>query len=138
MKLRRSLFGPREDEPVLLGPIEAVRVFCHDFPACLAFYRDALVLPVVTADQAFAVFDTGACKLILEQVGAQARSERALVGRFVGVSFTVADLELAYADLVRRGVMFLGRPEPQDWGGGLAHFRDPDGNVLTLVAYPDL
>jgi len=26
----------------------------------------------------------------------------------------------------------MGRP----WGGVLVHFRDPDGNVLTIVQYP--
>jgi len=138
MKRRRTLFGPREQEPVLLGPIEAVRIFCHDFPACLTFYRDSLALPMVSADDEFAVFDTGACKLILEHIGNQTRAERALVGRWTGISFTVEALELAYADMIRRGVPFQGRPEQPEWGGGLAHFSDPDGNILTLVEYPDL
>ena len=31
-----------------------------------------------------------------------------------------------------KGVGFVGPPEAQPRGGVLAHFRDPDGNVLTL------
>ena len=31
---------------------------------------------------------------------------------------------------------FDGFPEAQEWGGALAFFYDPDGNVLTLVEYP--
>ena len=31
---------------------------------------------------------------------------------------------------------FDGLPEAQEWGGALAFFYDPDGNVLTLVEYP--
>ena len=38
--------------------------------------------------------------------------------------------------LEARGVTFDGPPERQAWGGVLAHFQDPDGNILTLVEYP--
>jgi predicted enzyme related to lactoylglutathione lyase len=27
----------------------------------------------------------------------------------------------------------LAPPEKQPWGGIVAHFRDPDGNVITLL-----
>jgi hypothetical protein len=30
----------------------------------------------------------------------------------------------------------LAPPEVMPWGGVLAHLRDPDGNVLTLVGRP--
>ncbi len=39
----------------------------------------------------------------------------------------------SYAELRARGVEFLAPPEQQPWGGVLAHFRDPDPNVLTLL-----
>ncbi len=29
------------------------------------------------------------------------------------------------------------RPEEQPWGGILAHLRDPDGNILTLLGNSD-
>lgn len=58
---------------------------------------------------------------------------RRLVGRFTGVSFDTDDIERAYRRLFALGVPFQGPPEKQDWGGSLAHFRDPDGNLLTLV-----
>jgi predicted enzyme related to lactoylglutathione lyase len=57
----------------------------------------------------------------------------ALVGRFLGVSLAVADIQATYEQLFARGVDFLAPPEPMPWGGVLAHFRDPDGNVLSLV-----
>jgi hypothetical protein len=28
---------------------------------------------------------------------------------------------------------FVGPPEKEPWGGVLAHLRDPDGNILTLL-----
>src|SRR4029450_10331043 len=38
--------------------------------------------------------------------------------------------------LVARGVVFTAPPERQPWGGVLAHSRDPDGNVLSLLGAP--
>jgi uncharacterized glyoxalase superfamily protein PhnB len=37
--------------------------------------------------------------------------------------------------LAERGVEFVGPPEKQSWGGVLAHLRDPDGNILTLLGH---
>jgi uncharacterized glyoxalase superfamily protein PhnB len=55
-----------------------------------------------------------------------------LVGRFVGVSLQVEGIDATHATLVARGVRFSSPPELQPWGGSLANFEDPDGNVLTL------
>ena len=57
----------------------------------------------------------------------------ALVGRFVGVSLRVDDIDATYQSLLAKGVPFAAPPEKQGWGGSLAHFRDPDGNELTLL-----
>jgi Glyoxalase/Bleomycin resistance protein/Dioxygenase superfamily len=81
----------------------------------------------------WAQLDTGPGQLALERVDSGDEEGRALVGRFVGVSLAVANVELAYRRLRDRGVEFPGPPEQQAWGGLLAHFRDPDGTVITLV-----
>jgi uncharacterized glyoxalase superfamily protein PhnB len=57
----------------------------------------------------------------------------ALVGRFAGVSLQVPDVLAAYELLLAKSVDFEGPPERQSWGGTLAHLRDPDGNVITLL-----
>jgi lactoylglutathione lyase len=71
-------------------------------------------------------------QLVLERVDPSDAEGRALVGRFVGVTLEVPDVLATYEHLVARGVDFVEPPEKQPWGGILAHFRDPDGNVLTL------
>ena len=55
------------------------------------------------------------------------------MGRFLGVSLRVDDIDGVYHDLTQKGVAFDAPPEQQAWGGKLAHFEDPDGNVLTLL-----
>jgi len=49
------------------------------------------------------------------------------------VSLRVDDLAATYVELRAKGVTFTAPPEKQPWGGSLAHFKDPDGNILTLL-----
>lgn len=118
------------------GPIGAVRVFTGRFEKSVAFYRDQLGLDRLSAHDGVAIFDTGQAKLVIEQVDADVPEEAELIGRFAGFSFTVQDIRESFAALSGSGVDFDGRPEIQPWGGAMAHFFDPDGNVLTLVQYP--
>lgn len=92
-------------------------------------------MPVAFADATigWAELDTGPAHLAIERVDPADDEARALVGRFVGVSLRVADIVASHDTLSARGVAFLGAPERQPWGGVLAHFRDPDENVLTLL-----
>ncbi len=49
------------------------------------------------------------------------------------VDFLVQDVDQAYRTLRERGVRFLKEPHDTPWGGRIALFADPDGNVLQLV-----
>ena len=49
------------------------------------------------------------------------------------VNLAVADIRAAYERLRRAGVVFTRPPEREDWGGQVATFADPDGNVLQLM-----
>lgn len=120
----------------LLGPVAAVRIFSQRFEESLGFYRDSLGFPMLFEADGVALFATGNCDLVLERLEHGDMEHRNLTGRFVGVSFRVADAMEAYEALQQRGVRFDDVPELQDWGGTMAHFFDPDGNVLTLVSGP--
>ena len=113
----------------------ALRIFVDDLAAARTFYRDVLGLGILWdhEDTAFGL-DTGT-SLIIEAVPADAPAEdRAMVGRFVGCSLQVADMDAEYARLTSAGVRFHGPPAKQYWGGTLAHFNDPAGNTLTLFS----
>lgn len=123
-----------------------VRVFVRDWPRALRFYTETLGIPVAfrSDEMGWAQLDTGACQLALERttgetgerIGEAAGSEAPLVGRFVGASLAVDDVHATYERLAARGVEFVAAPERMPWGGVLAHLRDPDDNVLTLVGPP--
>lgn len=111
-----------------------VRVFVDDFAAARRFYAETLGLEIdwEMAEAGAAGFKVGAATLIVEAAGRD-REYGDLVGRFVGVSLEVDDIEATWRALSARGVEFEAPPEKQPWGGTLAHFRDPAGNVLTLL-----
>ena len=81
----------------------------------------------------WAQFQLGSAYLGLERCDPEDAEAAALVGRFVGASIEVDDIQDIYARLVDAGVEFTAAPEVQPWGGTLAHFLDPDGNVVTLL-----
>lgn len=115
--------------------LAVVRLFVHDWERAVRFYTEALGMKLESRADEFgwAQFATGSCSLAVERLAPDDPEAPALVGRYVGVSLRVPDLESVYHTLVERGVEFLSPPEKQAWGGTLAHLRDPDGNVLTLL-----
>jgi catechol 2,3-dioxygenase-like lactoylglutathione lyase family enzyme len=119
--------------------LAACRLFVDDLRAARAFYSDALALPVVAEnlDHGYCVFDLGGPQLVLEHVAPDAPADdRALVGRFTGLSLAVDDIATEYQRLTALGVTFAEPPEPQFWGGIVATFYDPARNAWQLVQYP--
>ena len=115
--------------------LSLVRVFVTDWDRALRFYTETLGIPAsFRSDEAgWAQLATGEAELAHERTDPDDEEARDLVGRFVGVSLQVPDIEATHKTLVERGVEFLAPPAKQPWGGVLAHFRDPDGNVITLL-----
>jgi catechol 2,3-dioxygenase-like lactoylglutathione lyase family enzyme len=119
--------------------LDSVRVFVADLDAARPFYGDLLGLPLVAdgSGHGYCVFQAGSVQLVVESVPATAPDDdRALVGRFTGLSFTVADAEATCRAWTAQGVRFTGLPERQFWGGILATFCDPSGNQLQIVQRP--
>jgi lactoylglutathione lyase len=113
----------------------AVRVFARDWDRLCDFYRDTLALPerIRNADIGWAEYDVGGPCFGIERVTPEDTEADDLIGRSLAVSLQVDDVQATYRALTERGVEFLAPPERQPWGGTLAHFRDPEGNVLTLL-----
>ena len=113
----------------------AVRVFVRDWAEACAFYGETLGLRerFRDDDMGWAEYDLGGPCLGLERVAPGDREGEALLGRFLGISLQVEDIEALYETLRAKGVRFTAAPEKQPWGGTLAHFQDPEGNELTLL-----
>ncbi len=111
--------------------IAYVNVFVTDLERALAFYQGALGLRLEHADgeHGYASFAAGPVRLGLAVAGSE---QSALTGRHTGVGLDVDDLEAEHARLVGLGVRFTMPPAVQPWGGFMALFEDPDGNVFYL------
>jgi predicted enzyme related to lactoylglutathione lyase len=106
-----------------------VNVSVTDFDRALTFYGQTLGLPLRHADRDFgyAAFATGPASLAVVRDDDPTR-----VGRHTGIGLTVADLDAEYERLRGAGVTFSMVPAKQPWGGYMALFEDPDGNVFYL------
>jgi catechol 2,3-dioxygenase-like lactoylglutathione lyase family enzyme len=119
--------------------LHTVRLYVGDFGAGFAFYRETLGLPLKGGGAAgpFALFALGGVQLALERMPPEHPAYGELVGRFSGLSIMVKDLAEAHRHLVDLGVEFMAPPQRQSWGGGIAHLRDPAGNIVSLVGRLD-
>jgi len=105
-----------------------VMIGVTDLTRALAFYRDALGLPVQFASGEFAFLDGGGVTLVLRHVAelpspAEGRTE---------LVFHVADIDEATTTLRARGVAFRREPRIVTGDQLAADFRDPDGHVLSI------
>ncbi len=102
------------------------------------FYRDILGLPLLGRSHGASVFDVGGSHLRVSPVPSTQPTLHTVVG------FAVQDIDAVVAGLVAMGIAMERFPGfAQDGHGVLvtpdgarvAWFRDPDGNLLSVVQY---
>ena len=103
------------------------------------FYRDILGLKLRTKSDGALVFGVGGGDLRVSPVPSTARSAHTVLG------FSVDDVDSVIALLGARDVVFErfdGFPHDENGavmtpdGARVAWFRDPDGNLLSVVQFP--
>jgi methylmalonyl-CoA/ethylmalonyl-CoA epimerase len=113
-----------------------VSVNVKQLARAVAFYRDALELPLVLDSPGMAFFQCGATRLMLSvPTGAEFDHPGSVL------YLTVRDIEASHAALAARGVSFLRPPHCIARLGErdlyMAFFRDPEGNTLALMSEVD-
>ena len=104
------------------------------FEAMARFYRDRLGLTPRTSKPDFINFDWGGVRLsvgVHDRVRGESRDPLRIM-----VNLAVADIRAVHFRLTAAGVVFTRPPEGEDWGGQVATFLDPDGNLLQLLQLP--
>jgi predicted enzyme related to lactoylglutathione lyase len=104
------------------------------FPAMARFYRDTLGLVPRSVKSDFINFDWRGVRLSVGVHDRVAGTNRDPLR--VMINLTVADIHAVHERLVGAGVAFTREPAREDWGGWVATFADPDGNVLQLMQLP--
>jgi catechol 2,3-dioxygenase-like lactoylglutathione lyase family enzyme len=114
-------------------------LFVRDVPASAAFFREKLGFETDflhgTPPFYGSVSRDGAC-LHLRCVDEPNFAE--LAAREISLilaTIEVSDVHELFAEFEARGAEFAQVPTRQTWGGTDFHVRDPDGNVISFVAF---
>ncbi|OHB76425.1 MAG: hypothetical protein A2Z34_01880 [Planctomycetes bacterium RBG_16_59_8] len=113
----------------MLNGIEHVTIRVSNLENGLRFYRDVLGLKLQGQNEnRYIQFKVGRFRLFL-QAGGDTRT----TATDIVIAFAVQDIDMAYEELKRKGVLFSQPPKMQKFGSKTALFRDPDGHILELV-----
>lgn len=116
-----------------LEDIGQIALPVSDVDRAIAFYRDVLGMRFLfRAPPGLAFFDCGGVRLMLDGPAASQAGQASVL------YYRVDNLDAAFETLAARGVVFEAEPhlvaELPDHELWMAFFRDPDHNLLALMA----
>jgi catechol 2,3-dioxygenase-like lactoylglutathione lyase family enzyme len=117
------------EQEVRLSGISAVMLGVRDLGLAVQFYTGKLGLKVKMQSPQIVLLDAGPVTLGLSP--GHLRIAPQVVGA-TEVVFQVDDVRAAHRALTQAGVTFLNEPRqatPAEWA---AHFKDPDGHLLSI------
>lgn len=103
-----------------------VMEFVTDMERAVRFYRDSIGLTLKFESPHWSEFSTGETTFALHPASPTNPPGRIELG------FGVENLAEFYDAMTARGVKFPQAPKPQDYGGLLAQFEDPDGAAASV------
>lgn len=112
-----------------LSRITSVMLGVRDLATSVAFYHEKLGLKIKMQEPQLALLEAGPVTLGLSPGHLRLSPQ---VNGATEVVFQVENVRAARATLIQRGVTFMNEPRqvtPTDWA---AHFRDPDGHLLSI------
>ena len=115
----------------LVQNLAGVVIWTEDLERLVAFYRGSLGLEPHSVRPNFVAFRFGDARRSLgkpDKVAGPAREPYRIM-----VNLGVEDINAEHLRLREEGAEFIRPPQPEGWGGWVATFKDPDGNVLQLL-----
>jgi catechol 2,3-dioxygenase-like lactoylglutathione lyase family enzyme len=114
---------------VQLSRVAAVMLGVRDVAQSVQFYKDKLGLKVMMQEPALALLECGGVMLGLSRGHVNMAAH---VAGATEVVFAVENVRGTQKALAENGVSFMSEPRqatPTDW---VAHFKDPDGHLLSI------
>ncbi len=115
----------------MITGVIGVTFWTDDLERLYNFYNDVLRLPLHSRHEGFIAFELGEIRFNIgrhSEVSGQSKDPF----RFMP-HLGVDDIHAEARRLAGAGVEFIRQPEQETWGGWVATFKDPDGNVLQLL-----
>ena len=103
-----------------------------DYQRSIAFHRDVIGFPLLISDEKFQFARFQAGDVTFAVVGGAGKERESRGDVHAGIAICVPDVDAAYRELSAKGVRFAMPPTKQPWGGYMALFADPDGNIFYL------
>lgn len=130
-----DVLGPERRRGAIAG-LAGILVFTERarFEAMAHFYAATLGLTPRSSRPGFVSFAWGDVRLtvaIHDRVAGRTGEPFRMM-----LNLAVADIGAEHARLSAAGVAFLRPPEREAWGGWVATFSDPDGNLVQLLQLP--
>ena len=118
----------------MIEAIIGVTIWTEDLERLVRFYRDTVGLTLRRHHGDFVNFELGDVRLNL---GHHDRVKGYSLDPYrIMVHLGVSDIHGECRRLAEQGVEFIRPPEQEGWGGWVATFLDPDGNILQLLQQP--
>jgi predicted enzyme related to lactoylglutathione lyase len=111
-----------------------INIHVRDFERAVAFYRDVLGFrhEFTAEDFQYARFDVGGLRVAVAAGHSDDFVGHESGDHLTGIGLVVDDVDAACREMKAKGARFTMEPSRQPWGGYMAMFADPDGNVFYL------
>ena len=120
-----------------------IRLMVRDFDSCFTFYKETLGLECAHGDvgEVYASFNIGIAgglalfksELMNMALGISAIENRRGSNDQFAMILEVDDVDASFEDLKKKGIDFITVPmDMDDWGIRVAHFRDPESNLIEI------
>ena len=124
-----------EARPDAIQDIAGVVFWTDNLEEMTRFYRDVLGLPLHSVHDDFVAFEIKPGVRL--NLGTHSRVQGSSRDPFrTMLHLKVNDIHAVVDRLRGRGAVILREPELETWGGWVATFQDPDGNILQLLQLP--
>ena len=122
-----------------------IRLLVNDFDKCFTFYNDMLGLECSWGKpgESYASFNIGIpsglalfkAELMSEAIDNSAAAKNEILQDKSAIIIEVENVNETFENLKGKGVVFLTEPKDMPaWGIRVAHFRDPENNLIELFS----
>tara|TARA_Y100000996_G_scaffold352049_1_gene291521 strand:+ start:1850 stop:2206 length:357 start_codon:yes stop_codon:yes gene_type:complete len=115
----------------LLNKITGIIIWTDQLDIMVHFYKNLLGLTLHSTRPNFVTFDLGGERFNIgthDKVSGKAKDPYRIM-----LNFEVDNIIELSNKLLANNISFLREPEEEHWGGMVATFFDPDGNILQLL-----